>query len=235
MRIFVQGSHATSELALEEACKLGRLCRDRGVELNLGSQGNLVRALAESGAACHVHHSSDEPVNAPEDTKNVKVVSCVKAGMAAHREFVFRDFSRVSRFAWAARLAALETTSDGFIFFPGEVGTLAHAVPILASIAKNEARKESSPRRVALVGWDREQISALCLLLSIPRPGSRDNSWLASFPVNEVHAALEFVLTGKRLQANEGSTNPNCPQCGCATRALPEGALYCCNYCSHTF
>ena len=205
-RIFVQGDRDAHGL-WENLVELGNLCAKRGIGLNVGAAGQIVKVLAGTEANVRVHtHTLDRP-NVPDDCH----IELVNAGYTArsvpsniellHHEIVERHVEISENIlAWAIRLAVL-ASSDGFIFFPGRAGTMAHLVPIMAHLIKHERGGKSHPhRRVALVGWNHQQVNALGILMQLgPHPSDAD--WIQNFVPDEAGVidtkqVLDFVAAG---------------------------------------
>ncbi|MBI2552662.1 hypothetical protein HYW17_05180 [Candidatus Uhrbacteria bacterium] len=190
-RLMVQGDRDAN--GIEDAVlKLGSICGERGIGLNVGEAGKIVHLLAETGAHVRVHQAKPEPPNVPEGFRG-EIVNCTAAALPAHTHLPAG--AKIARVAWAIRLACLDD-SDGFIFFPGREGTLAHLVPIMAFIAKGERDKGvACPRRVALVGWSGPLITALCTLFNI-WPTTPGGEWLDSFASDEMGRAISWLTAG---------------------------------------
>ena len=198
LRIMVQGDRDAT--GIEDTVRaLGTLCKERKIGLNVGEAGQIVRILAETGADVRVHQAKSVRPNVPEGCTNVKIVDCFTPAEKARWQLeeevagMCHHSSRSSRtLAWAVRLACLDT-SDGFIFFPGREGTLAHLVPIMAFIAKGEVDKGvARPRRVALVGWGDAKKDALLELFDI----GDDDEWVGSFTIDEMDSVVSWLVDG---------------------------------------
>ena len=154
MRVFVQGDRDA------KGCKavaqvIAMELRQRQVGVNLGAYGELVEIFFVAGCEvrCFGHRESRGRV--PE---KVTFTDCMQ---------VAKDLKHPSReVAWGLRLGLLMEASDAFLFFAGREGTVAHLVPVLAFASK---RWREKPRKVALVGWDQDQIYALTKLMG-PMP-----------------------------------------------------------------
>lgn len=177
LQLMVQG--ARDARGIEDAVRaLGTICKERGIGLNVGEAGQIVRLLAETGAHVRVHQAKPEPPNVPDEFMG-RFVRCYSAAKVVHGMDTIPDGISCDRLAWAVRLACM-CSSDGFIFFPGREGTLAHLVPIMAFIAKGERDKGvARPRRVALVDWPMDDVKAVEQLFRLEL--ARDRQWFFHF------------------------------------------------------
>lgn len=211
LRLMVQGDRDAK--GIEDAVRqLGELCKERGIGLNVGEAGQIVRLLAETGAHVRVHQAKPERPNVPGGFTG-EIVDCY-GSMQQHpaREFLHvirSDEERqriLHRASWGLRLACLDA-SDGFIFFPGREGTLAHLVPIMAFIVKGEVDKGvTRPRRIAFVGYSASQIVALRHLLHIQimplmaHPTGlyrgRRTAWCARFNAAQIAQCVNWITDG---------------------------------------
>lgn len=198
VRLMVQGDRDASGIE-NTVRKLGEICKERGIGLNVGEAGKIVRILAESGANVLAHQAKRERPNTPEEA-STPIVDCVAPAQNAIDNL--RDQATVGlgsglteqRLAWAIRLAALEQTSNGFIFFHGREGTLAHLIPILAFIKKGEVDKGvARPRRVALIEWPMGSARPIFELMGI----SSDSNLLREFfGGNATERAVNWLTDG---------------------------------------
>ena len=190
LRLMVQGDRDAQ--GIEGAVRqLGQLCKEREIGLNVGEAGKIVRILGETGAHVRVHQAKKEPPNVPEGfTGEIYPLESAARNLIMKRRL---KGATVGRMAWAIRLAHMSDTSDGFLFFPGREGTLAHLVPILAFIAKGERDKGvPRPRRVALVDWPDAKKDALLELFNI----GDDDEWVGSFDIEEMRRVVSWLTDG---------------------------------------
>lgn len=193
IRLMVQGDRNAQ--GIEGAVRrLGEICKERGIGLNVGEAGQIVRILGETGAHVRVHQAKPERPNVPEGfTGEIYPLESAARNLIMKRRL---KGATIDRMAWAIRLAYTSDTSDGFIFFPGREGTLAHLVPIMAFIAKGERDKGvARPRRVALVGWSGPMITALATLFNI-WPNKPGGEWLNTFTTEDVTKAVAWLVDG---------------------------------------
>lgn len=201
LRLMVQGDRDAT--GIEDAVReLGRICKEREIGLNVGEAGQIVRILAETGAHVRVHQAQIEATNLPEGFTG-EILDCYNAGVTARNDLQRHEgFSPNIRYTcWGIRLAAL-AASDGFIFFPGREGTLAHLVPTMAFIAKGERDKDvARPRRVALMGWNNMTVDALSILFDLennvdPEEANDWHRWIRCFETNEMTVAINWLTEG---------------------------------------
>lgn len=204
--IFVQGDRDAKGIEAQVQ-ELGALCKERQIGLNVGESGKIVRILSESGARVVVYRSKDDEPNA-DMGPNVSVVDCVTPAAMATEHLLHRGAFQVKakRVGWGVRLAVLEQTSEGFVFFPGREGTLAHLFAIAAFIAKGERDAgHTITRRIALVGWESEQSSLVLNLFRHQHPTPfagglgyeiPDTSFFGLFSIGQVSEALDWVAKG---------------------------------------
>lgn len=192
-RLMVQGDRDARGIA-DQVRRLGELCKERGVGLNVGESGEIIRILCGTGANVRIHKAKLELPNLSGDCENVTVVDCIGPGIAAGKYLDERHDFVVNRLEWAVRLMCMisSSTTDGFIFFPGAEGTLAHLIPVMAFIAKGERDKGKETRRVALVGWPTVKVMHLRQLFGIGMDPKDD--WLESFArTHPMEGILNFV------------------------------------------
>ena len=180
-RLMVQGDRDATHI--EDAVReLGQLCKERGIGLNVGESGEIVRLMVVTGAHVRVHQAKREQPNVHERV-STSIVDCIAPAESAIDNL--RGQTTVGlgsgiteqRLAWAIRLACLNA-SEGFIFFHGREGTLAHLIPILAFIKKGEVDKGvARPRRVVLLDWPMGSARPIFELMGIPS----DSNWLREF------------------------------------------------------
>ena len=178
MKDFVQGDRdATS---IEECAKqLATTFAEKGIEVNLGAYGKLVEIFLAAGvkATCHEHRGKKG------SRAQGQIVDCEQllAGVGISAE-------QRATAAWGLRLGLL-LSSDAFVFFPGQEGTLAHLLPAIAHASKGD------PKPVALLGWEGNSLFAplksllfplLCNLNHVP-------PWLNSFRSDQVDDVISFL------------------------------------------
>lgn len=194
LRLMVQGDRDAK--GIEDAVRrLGTLCKEREIGLNVGESGEIVRLIAESGASYMVNQAQPGDSKLPEHLLRDHTRNCQAAAFMAQEGFhrLAWDSPKLPRLAWCIRLACLDT-SDGFIFFPGREGTLAHLVPIMAFIAKGERDKGvARPRRVALVGWPIGKYTNLCELMEI---NPSNYTWVHPFTLAQVGNVITWLTDG---------------------------------------
>ena len=198
LRLMVQGGRDATGIE-DTVRELGTLCKERGIGLNVGEAGEIFRLLAGTGTFgthVRVYMAKDKHSNAPEGFSG-ELIECNVMGRDVQdrikNDYYFPDDPPGSdRLAWAIRLACF-AASNGFIFFPGREGTLAHLVPIMAFIAKGERDKGASrPRRVALVDWPNAKKDAILELFNI----GDDDEWIGSFTINEMPKVITWLVDG---------------------------------------
>lgn len=176
MNIFVQGDRDAKGIE-RQVTELGRIVaeesRRRDTTLWLGSAGRIVGGLTcWRGARCVVHQISGKE-NVAELGSNVTVVECDTWG------------TRMDRFLEA----------DGYIFFSGGEGTMAHLMVAIAHVKKADVQqgKRTPPRRIALVDWSTPMVAAVMTAMRIQ---SADiDYWFANCSIEE---AFEFVTAGPK-------------------------------------
>jgi hypothetical protein len=151
MKVFVQGdrdAHGCENASRAIALKMAKC----GIEVNLGAYGKLVEIFLAAGcpAHCHGHRSGDR---GKAFGKGASYADCTLIAKLA-------GYPDTREVAWGLRLGVLMANSDAFLFFSGREGTVAHLVPILAFACKLWKNK-----KIALVGWEPEKISALAVLM----------------------------------------------------------------------
>lgn len=172
--IFVQGDRAGEGLS-EQLYTLGRMAAgDDSVTLCLGSAGEIVRILTgETTARCKVFQI-DGKSNVAAMRPGVEVLTCPSWG------------TRMDHFI----------AGNGYIFFPGAEGTMAHLVPVLAHIKKKAAseQEKTTPTRrvprVALVDWPTPMVAHVMGTMSIQLADI--GYWFANYSVEE---AFKFVTS----------------------------------------
>jgi hypothetical protein len=168
MKIMVQGDRDAAGIA-ELAAAIAAIVAKMKVVVNLGAYGELVKIFLDAGckAFCHTHRGKGKI--AP----NVSYYDCELLS----KTLGFAD----QEAAWGIRLG-LMLRADAFLFFSGREGTLAHLFPALA-FAKKKGR------RVALVGWPKDQEAAILALLG------GEQVWLRLFDANDdPQLVVDFLL-----------------------------------------
>lgn len=157
MKVFVQGDRDARDSEKAAQAIAAEFCR-RSVHVNLGAYGRLVRIFLEAGcpATCYGHRERGEVPG------EVPFRDC----LALSKLLLSKEGGGSRELAWGIRLGILMATSDAFLFFAGREGTVAHLLPVLAFASK---RWQEKPHKIALVGWNQEQISALVKLMG-PMP-----------------------------------------------------------------
>lgn len=158
---------------------LGALSKGKDVTFYLGSAGKIVEHLTYTGAPCVIHRIRGKE-NVAVVGANITVVECN---------------------TWGTRMDCF-LKADGYLFFWGRAGTMAHLVPIIAHIQKKLEKQEAelSPfvpepaRRVALIGWP---IGRAADLVSLMELRSNDvANWIKNFAT--VKEAFEFLTAGPK-------------------------------------
>ncbi len=128
--IFFQGSAKTSNSEADMLKKVFEWCRQNKVKVLTGSHGNIVELAHQSGAKVVSYFCKSD-----------------KGKIPSHGHSISTYHEGYPAYSWGSRLGSLVDTADGVIFFPGEMGTLAHLFPFLAFASKKQTV------RVAIVGW----------------------------------------------------------------------------------
>lgn len=168
------------------AQRIGQLLAAKGWEANVGSHGDLVPIMMESGIPCHAHVAKMR-----EDVDYgclASVTGCNQLASELIPSLPTTNEDTEKMLAWGIRLGLWMSTSDAFLFIGGAEGTLAHLVPVLAWNRKALA-KEGRAKKIVVIGWTRERIQAL-QMLGICSPS---DTWL-SFHSNE-ESVVEFLTS----------------------------------------
>lgn len=145
---------------------------DQAAEAAITRLGEL---LKEHGCRCHVGSKGAIP-----DILQKTGVPCAR--------YAFEG-DEINEHTWSNRLADWVSKGDAFVFFKGDVGTLAHLMPVLAFSKKMWARKGGS-RKVALVGWSQAEKTAIKVLMGFSYDGP---DWLRSFEYDQIEQAVAFL------------------------------------------
>lgn len=193
-RIFVQGDRDAKGIE-KQVRELGTLCKERGIELGMGENGKIVRILTGSGVESWVHHAKHDADLSIVPGPNVHIVDCERpAHMATeYLRNVGNVLAKEGRIGWGVRIGTISSTANGFVFFPGREGTLAHLFYAAADIARRERDKEKPCRRVALVGWESEDSRSVLNLLG---RGGRGIEFIGMFSLEQIPQALDWVAGG---------------------------------------
>lgn len=160
---------------------LGQLLSQKsGWEFSLGAYGKIPGLLAKTGVRCVCHDTATmgKESKVPVDLPNVTVRNCK---------------------GWGGRLDEGFLPADAFACFSGSQGTVAHLVPFLAHVIKGDLAKEKRPRHVALIGWKREKVDALYVLMDMDGAKNhlalRMQEWCRVFDLDEVgiKLAVDFL------------------------------------------
>lgn len=202
IRLMVQGDRVANKGVQADLEKLGKICLQKGIGLNVGEAGEIVQLLTTaSGASVRVHQTkAEKPNNVVPNSSFQKVNVCISAAHAVAEIAEHYNSRRLTgkTTGWALRLAVMLDSSDGFIFFPGREGTMAHLIPAMAFIAKGERDKGAPrPRRVALIGWNPDQVTALYTLFSIK---AEKDGWIQPFSLDNIAAAIDWLTDGLNVE-----------------------------------
>jgi len=203
LRVLVEGD-LTGEGSIEAAQRLVAQCKTSRVEINTGDTGKIVRIVTESAVRCYVYRARDEKPNAPE-IFNGEIVDCRQGVPVAKKSTKTGSHEGLSL---AVRIAMLIKDSSGFLFFPGEEGTLAGLFTILAFLVREHREKGSSlGLRVALVGWGPNTLINLASLYF--QPTDMSARWVKEFGLGETYEALCWLAreSGRRDGAGIGTTS----------------------------
>ena len=189
-RVFLQGDRDPEGAAREAATKLGLGLKVEGWGVTLGAYGGFVKVLEETGVSCICHETKIKGHGDVKMTKSPSI-KCQELGEAVSTMLGGGIFAKaVDEISWAIRLGVWMGTSQAYCFFAGREGTLAHLVPVLAYNTKGWI-KEGNPRKVALVGWEVEDVAAIMRLFKL----NKDTTWFAYFSLEEVDKAVAFLTS----------------------------------------
>lgn len=169
--VTIQGEAKVSPEIYELYKKFGSLMEEAGYKLITGAYGEFVQAVSEAGAE-YQPHEMGMPKKILGDVIPENCLDQVKK----------IDPSYGSSEAWGLRLGLMIDRGGAYASFKGKEGTIAQTVATLAIMSKGFTKKETT-RRVALIGWDKEEIEALKTLHLI-NDDDLDN-WVQTFKMDE--------------------------------------------------
>ncbi len=186
-RIFIQGDRDPQGAVRDSALKIGSLLHEAGYEANVGAYGGFVKLFQESGITIHPHEMD---VDREVKYEGVEAVDCVKiADELFGRNQTFTP-KMLKELAWGIRIGLFLATSEGFLFFHGREGTLAHLFPVLAHATKGWV-KNNTPRPIVLVGWPADEVATIMKQFNI----SRDADWFGYFEITEINKIVNFLIS----------------------------------------
>ena len=181
--VFVQGSAHPDQDVTAAVVQLGQLLKAKDWQALVGAGGRIPHILASTGVYSVFHaleqHQSTEGAN--EATYYSGYVLLLTRYIKPH--------ASDDEISWGLRLVDWIAKAQSFVFFPGDKGTLAHLFPVLAFAAKRWT-PAGKPRKVALIGWDDEQLTAMEKLHGLTAQGAE---WLNCFSLEEIEQAVEFI------------------------------------------
>lgn len=187
-----QGSASSSEKFQESCQKLAGLLSERGWEIIAGAYGPMVKAASDSGATVRTHafFERGKEMNETKEVTTTDPLDCYKAVKEIDPDNTIIE-------AWGYRLGKLIANSGSYAFFKPDSGTIAHLEPIITFMHKNFT-KEGTFRKIALIGWNKEEIEMLkgvCSLLhKIDNEAwDAENAWLKGFDLGEEEEITEYL------------------------------------------
>jgi hypothetical protein len=172
MKIFVQGDRlATGMEKLAE--EIAEIFKEKQIDAVLGAYGELINIFNKVGCniSCFGHRGGRGNVNI-----GVPFVDCM--GKASDLGYTWHVIP-----AWGIRLGLIFDSVQACLFLPGSRGTVAHLIPAIVIAEKHKMR-------VAVVGWEDEQVKAIHALL----PNLEKNVF-RSFSSAEAAQAVNFLIT----------------------------------------
>ncbi|MFZ5391505.1 MAG: hypothetical protein ACOZAJ_04515 [Patescibacteria group bacterium] len=187
--VFVQGDRDPEGEAKIAATRLGNLLKENGWGVSLGAYGGFVKVLEETGVPCLCHETEIK------DHGDVKFKKSPYINFKPVAESVSNLLgggiysNALKEISWANRLGTWMATSQAYCFFAGREGTLAHLIPVLSFNAKSWTK--TKPRKVALIGWNREDLKAIMHLYNL----YGDTPWFMYYDLNLVDQAVNFLIS----------------------------------------